>query len=130
VGNVMLLALNLPLIGMWVRLLRVPYDVLFPLILMFCVVGVYSVNHSRMDVYLMAFFGLVGYLMQKLGYAPAPMALAYVLGPLLETALRQSLALSGGSFAIFFTRPIAAACMAVMAGLLVVQILSRQRRPT
>jgi putative tricarboxylic transport membrane protein len=130
VGNVMLLALNLPLIGMWVRLLRVPYDVLFPLILMFCVVGVYSVNHSRMDVYLMAFFGLVGYLMQKLGYAPAPMALAYVLGPLLETALRQSLALSGGSFAIFFTRPIAAACLAVMAGLLVVQILSRQRRPT
>ncbi|HET9488904.1 MAG TPA: tripartite tricarboxylate transporter permease [Methylomirabilota bacterium] len=130
VGNVMLLALNLPLIGMWVRLLRVPYDVLFPLILMFCVVGVYSVNHSRMDVYLMAFFGLVGYLMQKLGYAPAPLALAYVLGPLLETALRQSLALSGGSFAIFFTRPIAAACMAVMAALLVVQILSRQRRPT
>jgi putative tricarboxylic transport membrane protein len=130
VGNVMLLALNLPLIGMWVRLLRVPYDVLFPLILMFCVVGVYSVNHSRMDVYLMTFFGLVGYLMQKLGYAPAPLALAYVLGPLLETALRQSLALSGGSFAIFFTRPIAAACMAVMAGLLVVQILSRQRRPT
>ena len=130
VGNVMLLALNLPLIGMWVRLLRVPYDVLFPLILMFCVVGVYSVNHSRMDVYLMTFFGLVGYLMQKLGYAPAPLALAYVLGPLLETALRQSLALSGGSFAIFFTRPIAAACMAVMAALLVVQILSRQRRPT
>jgi putative tricarboxylic transport membrane protein len=128
VGNVMLLALNLPLIGMWVRLLRVPYDVLFPLILMFCVVGVYSVNNSRVDVYLMVAFGFVGYLMQKLGYAPAPLALAYVLGPILETALRQSLSLSGGSFAIFFTRPIAAACLAVMAALIVVQIVSPWRR--
>ncbi|MGH7388752.1 MAG: tripartite tricarboxylate transporter permease [Candidatus Rokuibacteriota bacterium] len=128
VGNAMLLALNLPLIGMWVRLLRVPYDVLFPLILMFCVVGVYSVNNSRMDVYVMVVFGLVGYLMQKLGYAPAPLALAYVLGPILESALRQSLSLSGGSFAIFFTRPIAAVSLAVMAALIVVQIASQWRR--
>jgi putative tricarboxylic transport membrane protein len=128
VGNVMLLALNLPLIGIWVRLLRVPYDVLFPLILFFCVVGVYSVNNSRVDVYLMVAFGFVGYLMQKLGYAPAPLALAYVLGPILETALRQSLALSAGSFAIFFTRPIAAASMAVMAVLIAAQIVSELRR--
>jgi putative tricarboxylic transport membrane protein len=128
VGNIMLLALNLPLIGIWVRLLRVPYDILFPLILMFCLVGVYSVNNSRVDVYLMVLFGLVGYLMQKLGYAPAPLALAYVLGPILETSLRQSLSLSGGSFAIFITRPIAAASLAVMVALLVVQLAAPWRR--
>jgi putative tricarboxylic transport membrane protein len=129
VGNAMLLALNLPLIGMWVRLLRVPYDVLFPLILLFCAIGVYSVNNSRTDVYLMVLFGLVGYLMQKLGYEPAPLALAYVLGPILESALRQSLALSGGSFAIFVTRPISAASMVVLVMLLVVQIFSHRRSP-
>jgi putative tricarboxylic transport membrane protein len=128
VGNAMLLALNLPLIGMWVRLLRVPYEILFPLILFLCAVGVYSVNNSRVDVYLMVLFGLVGYLMQKLGYEPAPLALAYVLGPILETALRQSLILSGGSFAIFVTRPIAGAAMAVVVALLVVQIYSQLRR--
>ena len=128
VGNVMLLALNLPLIGMWVKLLRVPYDVLFPLILLFCVVGVYSVNNSRVDVYLMVLFGLVGYLMQKLGYEPAPLALAYVLGPILETALRQSLALSAGSFTIFVTRPIAAVSLAVVVALLVMQIPTARRK--
>jgi putative tricarboxylic transport membrane protein len=129
VGNAMLLALNLPLIGMWVRLLRVPYDVLFPLILLFCAIGVYSVNNSRTDVYLMVLFGLVGYVMQKLGYEPAPLALAYVLGPILETALRQSLALSGGSFAIFVTRPISAASLVLVVALLIVQIFSHRRSP-
>ncbi len=124
VGNAMLLALNLPLVGMWVRLLRVPYDVLFPLILLFCVVGVYSVSNSRVDVYLMVLFGLVGYVMQKLGYEPAPLALAYVLGPILENSLRQSLMLSGGSFAIFVTRPISGTSMALVAILLVIQIYS------
>jgi putative tricarboxylic transport membrane protein len=127
VGNAMLLALNLPLIGMWVRLLRVPYDILFPLILLFCAIGVYSVNNSRTDVYLMGLFGFVGYLMQKLGYEPAPLALAYVLGPILESALRQSLALSGGSFAIFVTRPISAASMALLVILLIVQLFSHRR---
>ena len=124
VGNAMLLALNLPLVGMWVRLLRVPYDVLFPLILLFCVIGVYSVSNSRVDVYLMVLFGLVGYVMQKLGYEPAPLALAYVLGPILENSLRQSLMLSGGSFAIFVTRPISGTSMALVAILLVIQIYS------
>ena len=130
VGNAMLLALNLPLIGIWVRLLRVPYDVLFPLILLFCVVGVYSVNNSRVDVYLMIVFGLAGYVMQKLGYEPAPLALAYVLGPILENSLRQSLMLSGGSFAIFVTRPISAASIALVVILLAIQIRSRlKERP-
>ena len=128
VGNVMLLALNLPLIGMWVRLLRVPYDVLFPLILLFCVIGVYSVNNSRVDVYLMVLFGLLGYVMQKLGYEPAPLALAYVLGPILENALRQSLMLSGGSFTIFVVRPIAGTSMALVVVLLVFQVYSHRRR--
>ena len=128
VGNAMLLALNLPLIGMWVRLLRVPYEILFPLILFLCVIGVYSVSNSRVDIYLMVLFGLVGYLMRKLGYEPAPLALAYVLGPILETALRQSLILSGGSFVIFITRPIAGVAMAVVVALLVVQIYSQLRR--
>jgi putative tricarboxylic transport membrane protein len=128
VGNAMLLVLNLPLIGIWVRLLRVPYEILFPLILFLCVTGVYSVNNSRVDVYLMVLFGLVGYLMQKLGYEPAPLALAYVLGPILESALRQSLIISGGSFAIFITRPIAGTAMAVVVALLVVQIYSQLRR--
>jgi putative tricarboxylic transport membrane protein len=128
VGNAMLLALNLPLIGMWVRLLRVPYEILFPLILFLCVIGVYSVSYSRVDIYLMVLFGLVGYFMRKLGYEPAPLALAYVLGPILETALRQSLILSGGSFVIFVTRPIAGAAMAVVVALLVVQIYSQLRR--
>lgn len=128
VGNAMLLALNLPLIGLWVRLLRVPYENLFPLILFLCAIGVYSVNNSRVDVYLMVLFGLVGYLMQKLGYEPAPLALAYVLGPILETALRQSLILSGGSFAIFVTRPIAGTATAVVVALLGLQIYSQLRR--
>ena len=130
VGNALLLALNLPLIGIWVRLLRVPYDVLFPLILLFCVVGVYSVNNSRVDVYLMVVFGLAGYVMHKLGYEPAPLALAYVLGPILENSMRQSLALSGGSFAIFVTRPISATSMALVVVLLILQIHSRRVKET
>ena len=124
VGNAMLLALNLPLIGMWVKVLRIPYTILFPLILLFCLIGVYSVNNSVIDVYLMILFGIVGYLMQKFGFEPAPLALAYVLSPMLETALRQSLSISGGSFIIFFTRPISLICILLFAGLLAFQIYS------
>jgi putative tricarboxylic transport membrane protein len=124
VGNAMLLALNLPLIGMWVKILKVPYAILFPLILLFCLIGVYSVNNSVIDIYLMILFGIVGYLMQKFGFEPAPLALAYVLSPMLETALRQSLSISGGSFIIFFTRPISLICILLFAGLLAFQIYS------
>jgi len=122
IGNVMLLALNLPLIGMWVKILKVPYAILFPLILLFCLIGVYSVNNSVLDIYLMILFGVVGYLMRKLDFEPAPLALAYVLSPLLETSLRQSLNISGGSFLIFFSRPISLVCMVFVIGLLVFQI--------
>lgn len=124
VGNAMLLVLNLPLIGMWVKVLKVPYYILFPLILLFCLIGVYSVNNSTFDIYLMVLFGIVGYLMQKFGFEPAPLALAYVLSPMLEVALRQSLSISGGSFGIFFTRPISGVCMFVVFALLILQITS------
>jgi putative tricarboxylic transport membrane protein len=108
VGNGLLLLLNLPLIGMWVQVLKIPYRILFPLILLFCLIGAYSVNYSVVDVLIMILFGIVGYLMKKFGYEGAPLILAYVLGPMLETSLRQSLTLSSGSFDIFVTRPISA----------------------
>jgi putative tricarboxylic transport membrane protein len=123
-GNVMLLALNLPLIGIWVKVLRVPYYLLFPLILLVCLIGVYSVNNSIVNIYLMVIFGMAGYLIQRLGFESAPLALAYVLGPILETSLRQSLNISGGSFSIFFYRPISLVCLLLVAGLLAFQIFS------
>ena len=129
-GNIMLLVLNLPLIGLWVQLLRVPYAILFPLILFICVIGAYVINNSTVDVYIMLLFGVVGYLMRKLEYEPAPLVLAYVLTPLLENALRQSLILSGGGFGIFMVRPISAGCLLIAAGLLVSSLLPmiRQKR--
>ena len=108
VGNAMLLVLNLPLIGLWVKLLKVPYAILFPLILLFCLIGGYTVNNKIVDVYLMIIFGVVGYLLRKFRYEAAPLILAFVLGPLLEDALRQSLIISEGDPMIFFSRPIAA----------------------
>jgi putative tricarboxylic transport membrane protein len=123
VGNVMLLVLNLPLIGLWVQLLRVPYTILFPLILFICLIGAYVINNSIVDVALMFFFGVVGYLMRKFEYELAPLVLAYVLTPLLENALRQSLILSGGSFGIFLTRPISAGCLVAAAALLLSSLL-------
>jgi putative tricarboxylic transport membrane protein len=109
VGNAMLLVLNVPLIGVWVQLLKVPYAVLFPLILLFCVIGVYSISGNPWDTVLMLVFGVVGYLMKKFEYEPAPLVLAYVLGRLAEESVRQSLLLSRGDPAIFIMRPLAAA---------------------
>jgi len=131
IGNVMLLALNLPLIGMWVKILKVPYTILFPLILLFCLIGVYSVNNSVLDIYLMILFGVIGYFMRKCDFEPAPLALAYVLSPMLETSLRQSLNISGGSFLIFFSRPISLVCMVIVIGLLILQIYSyvKKKKP-
>jgi putative tricarboxylic transport membrane protein len=121
-GNVMLILLNLPLIGIWVKVLKVPYYLLFPLILLFCLIGVYTVNNSVFDIYLMILFGIVGYLLPKLGFEPSPLALAYILGPILESSLRQSLSISGGSFTILFSRPISLVCWLVAIGLLILQI--------
>jgi putative tricarboxylic transport membrane protein len=111
IGNIMLLILNLPLITIWVQVLKVPYKILFPLILLFCLIGVYSVNNVVFDIYIMLLFGIMGYLMKKFGYEGAPLVLAFVLGPLMENNLRKSLIISQGDFSIFFVRPLAAASL-------------------
>jgi putative tricarboxylic transport membrane protein len=105
IGNIMLLILNLPLIGIWVKVLKIPYKTLFPLIVLFCLVGAYSVNWSILDIYIMIVSGVFGYLMRKLGYEPAPLILAFILGPMIETSLRQSLLMSQGNLSIFLNRP-------------------------
>lgn len=107
VGNVMLLILNLPMIGIWVRILKVPYGLLFPLILVFCVIGAYTVNNSIVDVALLILFGVIGFIMRKLDYDPAPLILALVMGPILEENLKRTLSLSDGSLTIFLQHPIA-----------------------
>lgn len=107
VGNVVLLILNLPLVGLFVNLLRIPYSYLYPAILCFCILGVYSVSSSVVEVWIMLGMGGIGYVLRKFGYDLAPIALGLVLSPMLELSLRQSLAMSGGSYAIFFHRPIA-----------------------
>lgn len=108
IGNGMLLLLNLPLIGLWVKVLKLPSWILFPLILLFCIIGVYSVNNSIFDLMLMVIFGIVGYVLRKFKYEEAPLVLAFILGPMLETALRQSLIISNGQLSIFYKRPISA----------------------
>ena len=123
VGNVMLLVLNMPLIGMWVQLLKVPYKILFPMILLFCLIGAYSVSNQVFDIYLMLGFGVFGWLMKKYGYEPAPLVLAFVLGPMLENNLRKALILSRGDFTTFLERPISAVCLAFAALLLLSPLL-------
>jgi putative tricarboxylic transport membrane protein len=118
IGNVMLLFINIPLIGLWVKILQVPSRVMLPLILMFCIIGTYSVKNSLIDVSLMMLFGVVGYLMEKFEYEPAPLVLAFILGPLLEKSLRQSLKLSRGDFSIFFIRPLSVTLLALAAALI------------
>ena len=106
VGNVMLLVLNLPLIAIWVKILKIPYPILFPLILLFCLIGAYSVDGNPVHVLIMLIFGVFGYLMRKLRFEAAPFVLAFILGPIMEVALRHSLVLSRGNFKIFLQRPI------------------------
>ena len=120
IGNLLLLVLNLPLVGIWVRLLRVPYRWLFPAIIMFCCIGNYSVSNNPVDVYLCAAVGVLGYVLIKLGCEPAPLVLGYVLGPLMEEYLRRALLLSRGDPAVFFTRPISLAFMLGTAAILAV----------
>jgi putative tricarboxylic transport membrane protein len=130
-GNTLLVLLNLPLIGIWVQLLKIPYRILMPLILLFCLIGSYSLNNSTFDVMIMILFGCVGYLMRKFGYEGAPLVLAFVMGPLLENNLRQSLLMSGGNFSIFVNRPISAVTLAVAFLLLLsnlIPFLKRRRK--
>jgi putative tricarboxylic transport membrane protein len=123
IGNVMLLVLNLPLIGIWVQLLKVPYALLFPFILLFSLIGVYSLNNSQAEIFIMILFGVFGFLARKFGYEGAPLILALVLGPLMENAFRQSLILSGGSFSIFITSPISAILLGSAVILLILPLL-------
>ena len=123
VGNLMLVVLNLPLIGMWIKLLKVPYRLLYPAILLFCAIGVYSINNASFDVSQTAFFGLLGIVFLKLECEPAPLLLGFVLGPMMEENLRRAMLLSRGDPTVFFTRPISLA-MLVMAGLLLLLIIA------
>ena len=128
VGNLMLLALNLPLVGLFVNLLRVPYAYLYPLIIMFCVIGVYEVNHSIVDVWIMLIMGVVGFGLKKFDLDPAPLVLGLVIAPLFEMSLRQSLIMSNGNWTIFFQRPIAAVLLAVCAVLLMLAAWTALRK--
>ena len=128
IGNAMLVILNLPLVGLWVKLLKVPYHWLFPAIIMFCAIGNYSINNSAMDVYLCALFGILGYTLVKLQCEPAPLILGYVLGPLMEENLRRALLISRGDPTVFFVRPIAGTFMALSFILLIVMVLPAIRK--
>jgi putative tricarboxylic transport membrane protein len=130
-GNLMLVIINLPLVGLWVRLLRVPYRMLFPAILIFCSIGVYSINNQPFDVVMTAFFGLTGYLLLKLGFEPAPMLVAFVLGKIMEEKLRQAMLLSRGdatTFLNFSQHPISACLLVVSVILLVLAITPSLRK--
>ena len=128
VGNLMLVIINLPLIGLWVKLLQVPYRMMFPAIMIFCCIGIYSINNSTSDVLVTAFFGVVGYTLLKFGFEPAPMLLGFVLGKLMEEKLRQALILSRGSFSTFVERPVSGVLLAVAVIMLLIALLPSIRK--
>jgi TctA family transporter len=128
VGNVMLLVLNLPLIGLWVKMISVPYHYLYPAILVFCAIGTFSLSNSTFDVYLMSVFGFLGYLFHKFGCEPAPMMLGFILGPMMEEFLRRALLLSKGDPMVLVTRPISATMLAVAVVLLFVVLTPALRK--
>ena len=123
IGNAMLVILNLPLIGMWIKLLSVPYKFLYPSIVLFCAIGVYSTNNNTWDIWIVGIFGFVGYLFHKLGCEPAPLLLGLILGPMMEENLRRALLLSRGDWSVFVTRPLSASLLAVAALLLIIVLL-------
>jgi putative tricarboxylic transport membrane protein len=123
IGNLVLLALNLPLVGLWVQLLKVPYAYFFPVIFLFCLLGSYSIANTVFDIGIMIFFGILGFLMQKYAYESTPLVLAFVLGPLFEDHFRRSLVLSYGSFNIFFERPISLTFLVIAIALLSFSLL-------
>jgi len=128
IGNLLLVILNIPLIGIWVRLLTIPYHLLFPAVLMFICIGTYSVNNSAFEVWLVVFFGFAGYLMRIFNFPAAPLLLGFVLGPLMEEHFRRAMLMSRGSFSTFIDRPISATVLAVTAALLVWGTWSAYRR--
>ena len=128
IGNVMLLVLNLPLVGLWVQLVRIPIGILAPVIILFTAIGSYSIQGQVFDIYSLIGFGLFGYLLRKLKFEPGPLVLAFVLGPMIEGAMRRSLLISGGSFAIFVTHPISMALIGLFALLVVGQAVVMFRK--
>lgn len=132
VGNAMLVILNLPLIGVWVKLLSVPYRILYPVILLCCAIGAYSANNNMFDVWIAIVFGFLGYIFLKLECEPAPLLLGYILGPMLEENLRRALVLSRGDYTVFFTRPISSAMLLLALGLLALMVVPaiRAKRET
>jgi TctA family transporter len=130
VGNAMLLILNLPLIGLWVRLLRVPYTVLFPIIVAFCCIGVFSMENSTLGIYQIAIAGIAGYVLMKLECEVPPFILGFVLGPMIEEHFRRAMLISNGDATVFFTRPLSAVLLAIAAVVLVLvtmPAISRKR---
>ncbi len=123
IGNAMLVILNLPLIGIWIKLLTVPYRWLYPSIVLFCAVGVYSTNNNTFDIWMVGAFGLIGYIFHKLGTEPAPLLLGFILGPMMEENLRRALLLSRGDWSVFVTRPISAVMLALAVLLLIIVTL-------
>jgi TctA family transporter len=128
IGNALLVVLNLPMIGLWVKLLKVPYRFLFPAIMAFSAIGIYSVNNSPFEIYLTAIFGVVGLLWIKLGCSPAPMLLGFVLGPMMEEHLRRAMLMSKGDPSVFVTRPISLVFIIATIGILIAMILPAVRR--
>jgi putative tricarboxylic transport membrane protein len=127
-GNLMLLIINLPLIGVWVRLLKVPYRLLFPAILLFCCIGIYSINNQVTDVMAIGVLGMVGYALTKFGFEIAPLLLGYVLGKLLEENLRRALTISRGELTTFLTHPVSLGLLIVAALLLALAFSANVRR--
>ena len=127
-GNVLLLFFNLPLVGIWVQMLRVPYSIMAPLIVMICSIGVYSLKNDLDDVLMMFIFGIVGYILRKFRFEPGPLLLAFVLGRILERSLSQALIISGGNMAVFVTQPISAALLGVVFLMLLLPLVLMLRR--
>jgi len=130
IGNAMLVVLNLPLIGIWIKLLSVPYRWLFPAIVLFCAIGVFSTNNNTWDIWMVGLFGVVGYVFIKLGMEPAPLLLGFILGPMMEENLRRALLLSRGDWSVLVTRPLSAGLLAaalVLLLLVLLPVIKRQR---
>lgn len=128
IGNFMLIILNLPLIGIWIKLLTVPYRFLYPAIMVFCAIGLYTLNNNNFDVFMAAGFGIVGYLFYKLGCEPAPLLLGFILGPMMEENLRRALLLSRGDWTAFLTRPLSASLLAASVLMIIVVMLPAIRK--
>jgi len=128
IGNVMLLVLNLPLIGIWVKLIKIPYTILFPAILVFSCIGAYSVNYSTFDLYMLVAFGAFGYVLRKLHFEPAPLMLGFVLGPMMEQYFRTAMLISKGDFMTFVTKPISLTLLLLAFMLILVMSMPSNRR--